>query len=61
MKNCFEKCSFSNPNVAADKTVDHEFEELLQELSSEVTVEEFLESKMNTSSVDWGEKLRAKC
>ena len=25
------------------KTVDHEFEELLQELSSDITVEEFLE------------------
>ena len=43
IKNCFEKCSFSNPNVVADKKVDHEFEESLQELSSDVTVEEFLE------------------
>ena len=70
VKNCFEKCSSGNPNVAADKTVDHEFEELLQELSSEVTVKEFLESegcvdtcepKVNTSSFDWGEELRVKC
>ena len=29
--------------VLANKTVDHEFEELLQELSSDITVEEFLE------------------
>ena len=40
INNCFEKCGFGNPNVVADKTVDHEFEELLQELSSDVTVEE---------------------
>ena len=59
-KNCFEKCSFSNPNVVADEKVDHEFEEPLQELSSDVTVEEFLEFdngvdtcelELNTSSV----------
>ena len=54
----------------ADGTVDHEFEELLQELSSDVTVEEFLEfddcfdtcePEGNTSSVDWREELQAKC
>ena len=70
IKNCFEKSSFGNPNVVADETVDHEFEELLQELSSDVTVEEFLEfddcvdtcePEVNTSSVDWREELRAKC
>ena len=38
IKSCFEKYDFGNPNVVADKTVDHEFEELLQELSSDVTV-----------------------
>ena len=66
----FEKCSLGNPKVVADETVDHEFEELLQELSSDVTVEEFLEfddcvdtcePEVNTSSVDWREELRAKC
>ena len=36
------KSGFGNPNVEADKTVDPEFEELSQELSSDVTVEEFL-------------------
>ena len=70
IKNCFEKCGFGNPNVVADETADHEFEELLQELSSDVTVEEFLEfddcvdrcePEVNTSSVDWRENLRAKC
>ena len=70
IKNCFEKCGFGNPNVVADETVDHEFEELLQELSSDVTVEEFLEfddcddtcePEVNTSSVDWREELQAKC
>ena len=54
----------------ADEKVDHEFEELLQELVSDVTVEEFLEfddfadtcePELNTSSVDWREELRAKC
>ena len=43
IKNCLEKCGFGNPNVVTDETADHEFEELLQELSSDVTVEEFLE------------------
>ena len=70
IKNCFEKSSFGNPNVVADETVDHEFEKLLQELSSDVTVEEFLEfddcvdtcePEVNTSSVDLREELRAKC
>ena len=71
IKNCFEKCGFGNANVVADETVDHEFEELLQELSSDATVEEFREfddcvdkcdpPEMNTSSVDWREELRAKC
>ena len=62
IKNCFENCGFGNPSGVADETVDHEFEELLQELNSDVTVEEFLkfddcvdkcESEVNTSSVDW--------
>ena len=61
IKNCFEKCSFGNPNVVVDDTVDHEFEELLRELSSDVTVKEFLEfddcvdtcePEVNTSFVD---------
>ena len=38
IKNCFEKCGFGNPNVVADETIDHEFEELLQELNSLMTV-----------------------
>ena len=54
----------------ADKMVDHEFEELLQEFTSDVTVKEFLkfddsvdtcEPEVNTSSLDWREELRAKC
>ena len=54
----------------ANETVDHEFEEILQEVSSDVTVEEILEfdecvdtcqPEVNTSSVDWGEELRTKC
>ena len=70
IKNCFEKCSFGNPNVVGDKVVDHEFEELLQEFTSDVTVKEFLEfddfvdtcePEVNTSSLDWREELRAKC
>ena len=70
IKNCFEKCGFGNPNVVADKIVDHEFEELLQEFTSDVTVKEFLEfddsvdtcePEVNTSSLDWREELRAKC
>ena len=71
IKNCFGKCGFGNPNVVADETVYHEFEELLQELSSDATVQEFREfdncvdecepPEMNTSSVDWREELRAKC
>ena len=70
IKNCFEKCGFGNPNVVADEIVDHEFEDLLQELSSGVTVKEFLEFddcvdtcelEVNISSVDWREELRAKC
>ena len=36
-------CHFQNTTWKFDKTVDHEFEELLQELSSDVTVKEFLE------------------
>ena len=69
IKNCFEKCGFGNPNVVAEKMVDHEFEELLQELSFDVTVKEFLEfdgcvdtceAEVKTSSVDWREELRAK-
>ena len=34
IKNFFGKCGFGNPNAVADKTVDHEFEELLQDFSS---------------------------
>ena len=54
----------------ADETVDHEFEELLQEFNSDVTVEEFLEfdgcvdtcePEVNTSFVYWRKELRAKC
>ena len=45
--------------------VDHEFEELLQKLSSVVTVEEFLGFgdwvEVNTLSLDWREELRVKC
>ena len=50
--------------------LDHEFEELLQKLSSVVTVEEFLgfgdwvyasEPEVNTLSLDWREELRVKC
>ena len=50
--------------------VDHEFEELLQKLTSVVTVEEFLgfgdwvyacEPEVNTLSLDWREELRVKC
>ena len=53
----------------ADETVDHGFEELLQELISDVIVEEFLEfddcvrrcqPEVNTC-VDWREELVAKC
>ena len=64
IKNCFEKCGFGNTNIVADETVDREFEELLQELSSDVTVEEFLEFDdcvdtyepvVSTSSLDWRE------
>ena len=70
IKNCFGNCGFGNPNGVADETVDHEFEELLQELHSDVTVEEFLEfddcvdtceSEVNTSSVDWRQEWRTKC
>ena len=43
IKNCFEKCGFCKPNVVADETVDYEFEELLQELSSDIKVKVFLE------------------
>ena len=52
------------------ETVDLKFEELLQGLNSDVTVEEFLESddcvdncepEVSTPSVDWREELRAKC
>ena len=66
IENCFEKCGFSNPNVVADGTVDHESEELLQELNSHVSVKEFLEFddsvdtcelEVKTSSVDLREKL----
>ena len=60
IKNCFEKCGFGSLNVVADETVDHKFKELLQELSSDETVKEFLEfgdcvntcePEVNTSSV----------
>ena len=34
IKNFFGKCGFGNLNAVADKTVDHEFEELLQDFSS---------------------------
>ena len=71
IKNCFEKCGFGNLNVVAEEMVHQEFEELLQELGSDVTViEEFLEfddcvdtcePEVNTSSVDLKEELRAKC
>ena len=47
----FEKRGFGNPNVVADETVDHEFEEILQEFSFDITIEEFLEFDVNTSSV----------
>ena len=66
IKNCFEKCGFGNPNVVADETIDYEFVELLQELSTGVTVKEFLEfddcvdtcePELNTSSIDWRKEL----
>ena len=66
IKNCFEKCDFGNPNVVADETIDYEFVELLQELSTGVTVKEFLEfddcvdtcePELNTSSIDWRKEL----
>ena len=34
IKNFFGKCGFGNPKAVADKTVDHEFGELLQDFSS---------------------------
>ena len=43
IKNCFDKCGFGKPDAVADETIDHEFEELLQELCYDATVEEFLE------------------
>ena len=70
IKNCFEKCGFGNPNVVADETVDHEFEELLQELSSDVTVEQFLEfddcvdtcePEVNISSVESNQMYPVSC
>ena len=70
IKNCFEKCGFGSLNVVADEMVDHKFKKLLQELSSDVTVKEFLEfddcvntcePEVNTPSVGWREELRAKC
>ena len=51
INNSFEKRGFGNPNVVADETFDHEFEEILQEFSSDITIEEFLEFDVNTSSV----------
>ena len=68
IKNCFEKSVSGKCVVFADETVDHEFDELLQELCSDGTVEEFLEFDnrvdtcepvMNTLSVDWRQRLRA--
>ena len=71
IKNSSEQGGFGNPNDMAEETIDHEFEELLQELSSDVTVEKFLEfddcvntyePEVNTPSVGWREELRAiKC
>ena len=39
IKNRFLKWGFDEPDVVADVTVDHEFDELLQELCSDTTVE----------------------
>ena len=70
IKNCFEGRGFGKPDAVADETVDHEFDELLQELCSDATVEEFLEFDdcmdtcvpvVNTWSVDWRQVLRARC
>ena len=70
IKNCFEKFGFSKPGVMADETGDHEFDEFLQELCSNATVEEFLEFDdcvdtcepvVNTLPVDWRQELRAEC
>ena len=67
-KNCFEKCGFGKPDVVADETVDHEFDELLQELCSDAAVEKFLEFKdsvdtcvlvVNKLCVDERQELRA--
>ena len=61
IKNCLEKCVFSKPDAVADETVDHELDELLQELCFDATDEEFLkfddcldncEPVVNTLSVD---------
>ena len=61
IKNCFEKCGFGKRDVVIDEAVDHEFDELLQELCSNATVEEFLEfddcvdtrePMVNTFSID---------
>ena len=59
IKNCFDKCGFGEPDVVADETVDNKFDDLLQELCSEATIEKFddcvdaCEPVMNTLSVYW--------
>ena len=68
IRNCFEKCGFGKPDVVADETVEHEFDELLQELCSDPTIQEFLEFDdcvgtcepvVKTFSVYWRQELRA--
>ena len=60
----------SPPVVAAEETLDIEFNDLLKELCPDVTENEFLEfddnvdtcePSVNTQSVDWREELRFDC
>ena len=61
IKNYFEKCAFGNPNVVVDKAVDHEFEGILQELSSDVIVEKFLKFDDCVDTCEPEVSLRTKC
>ena len=69
IKHCFEKCGFMEPDTQPEED-DIEFEELLKELSSDTSTDEFIsfdddvdtcEPAVDTSAVDWRQTLRSEC
>ena len=69
IKHCFEKCGFPAENYAAvSSDFDEEFQNLFDEISTDCSVDEYLDAdnstatckEVDTNKVDWRETLRRK-